>query len=358
MLKKFLRIALPVIVVACLAALWLPAGGSDNSAHGITAISSETDYGQALANTQGRLAVFDFYADWCNPCRQLAPVLESMAKRFEGQVAFYKVDVDAHRKLARQAGVRGIPFVQFVLNGKPVHTLMGLNPKEAYVRAVQRFSPPPAPTGTEGPDGRLVEGVRIVDRSAQAAFDSVYVYRGETVRIVVKDIAFAYGIAIPEYGIRKEVGPGETLEVTFKAKTTGVFPVFCNGNCPSGEETRHGQVVVMPFSVADQIRYAEIDASAAKALIAAESPLVLDVRTPGEYYSGHVAGARLIPVAQLQARISEIAGHKDKKILVYCRSGNRSVVASEILVNEGFTDIAHLRGGILDWQKAGYALVK
>lgn len=358
MLRKFLRIALPVMVAAIAAAWLLPADGNGKSTGLVTAVSSETDYGQALANTQGQLAVFDFYADWCSPCRQLAPVLESMAKRFEGQVAFYKVDVDAHRKLARQAGVRGIPFVQFVLDGKPVHTIMGLNPKEVYVRAVQRFSPAPSRSGTEGPDGRLVEGIRIVERSAQAAFDSVYVYRGETVRIVVKDIAFAYGIAIPEYGIRKEVGPGEALEVTFKAKTAGVFPVFCNGNCPSGEESRHGQVVVMPFAVADRIAYAEIDASAAKALIAAESPLILDVRTPGEYYGGHIAGARLIPVAQLQARISEIADYKEKKILVYCRSGNRSVVASEILVGEGFTDIAHLRGGILDWQRAGYALVK
>jgi thioredoxin len=354
--KKFVTIAAVISVSVIAAALLMPAGGNGGGA-GLTPIADEAAYRRILENSRDKLVVIDFYADWCSPCRQLAPILKKIAARFEKEVDFYKVDVDAQRTLARKAGVRGIPYVLFVTGGKPVHAMTGLNPREAYVRAVQRFAPEPTQDGPEGPDGELVEGVRVVARSAQAAFDSVYVYRGETVRLRVNDIEFPYGIAIPQYGIQQDAVPGRPLEVTFKAKKTGVFPVFCNGRCPAGEASRHGQVVVMPFEASDHIAYAEIDAAAAKALIDADAPpLILDVRTPGEYYAGHIAGARLIPVQQLQARIKEIADHKNKKILVYCRSGNRSVVASEILVADGFKDIAHLRGGILDWMKAGFPL--
>ena len=84
--------------------------------------------------------------------------------------------------------------------------------------------------------------------------------------------------------------------------------------------------------------------------------MILDVRTPAEYYSGHIPGAVLIPLQQLADRLSEIENHKEKDILIYCRSGNRSTVAAEILNRDGFKKTHNLRDGILDWIKNGFEL--
>ena len=71
--------------------------------------------------------------------------------------------------------------------------------------------------------------------------------------------------------------------------------------------------------------------------------LILDVRTPQEYYNGHLEGAKLIPLQQLLERLSEIQDYWDREILVYCRSGNRSTVAGELLIQKGFKKIYNLR---------------
>ena len=80
--------------------------------------------------------------------------------------------------------------------------------------------------------------------------------------------------------------------------------------------------------------------------------ILLDVRTPEEYAEGHIKGALLIPVQELQQRISEVP--KDKQVYVYCRSGVRSVRASNILVNAGYTRIENVLGGFMAWKDAGY----
>jgi rhodanese-related sulfurtransferase len=77
--------------------------------------------------------------------------------------------------------------------------------------------------------------------------------------------------------------------------------------------------------------------------------LLLDVRTQEEYDAGHIEGSTLIPVDELGNRISEIEDYKDKTVLVYCRSGNRSVTASNILISNGFTKVHNLLGGIGAW---------
>lgn len=78
--------------------------------------------------------------------------------------------------------------------------------------------------------------------------------------------------------------------------------------------------------------------------------VLIDVRTPEEFGAGHIAGAINIPVQQLEQRLSEVPS--DKEIVVYCRSGNRSATASQILTREGY-DIVYDMGGIVAWQQAG-----
>lgn len=81
--------------------------------------------------------------------------------------------------------------------------------------------------------------------------------------------------------------------------------------------------------------------------------LLLDVRTAQEFSEGNIEGAMLIPVDELRSRIDEIEDYKDKTVLVYCRSGNRSVTASNILIENGFTDVHNLLTGYNGWVNRG-----
>lgn len=82
------------------------------------------------------------------------------------------------------------------------------------------------------------------------------------------------------------------------------------------------------------------------------SVIVLDVRTPEEYESqtGHLAHALLIPVQQLEERMSELNGYKAQTIIAYCRTGNRSGRAATLLNKHGFT-VLNMDGGITAWNK-------
>jgi rhodanese-related sulfurtransferase len=75
--------------------------------------------------------------------------------------------------------------------------------------------------------------------------------------------------------------------------------------------------------------------------------VVLDVRQPEEYESGHIPGAVLIPLGELESRIKEL--HKNKEYLVICRSGRRSVMACHLLREHGFEKLFNLHGGMLGW---------
>lgn len=82
--------------------------------------------------------------------------------------------------------------------------------------------------------------------------------------------------------------------------------------------------------------------------------LLLDVRTPVEYKEdGRIPGSVLIPVQVLPQYLKEIEKFKDKKVLVYCRSGNRSAVAARFLEQNGFKQVYNLKDGIIGWKKAG-----
>ena len=76
--------------------------------------------------------------------------------------------------------------------------------------------------------------------------------------------------------------------------------------------------------------------------------IILDVRTQEEYDQGHIPGAILIPDTEIKARAEEVLTDKEQRILVYCRSGRRSKLAAEALVDLGYTDIKEF-GGIIDW---------
>ena len=84
--------------------------------------------------------MFDFYADWCPPCKEIEPVLEKIAKEKSETVTIYKINIDRNKALATSFGVGGIPHVVFFKNKETVFTLSGLYPKNMYLKLVERFS--------------------------------------------------------------------------------------------------------------------------------------------------------------------------------------------------------------------------
>ena len=80
--------------------------------------------------------------------------------------------------------------------------------------------------------------------------------------------------------------------------------------------------------------------------------LVLDVREPAEFASGHLPRARHIPLRELGKRMDEIARFKEKPVIVTCRSGARSGSACRKLKNAGFTQVYNLKGGVPAWEQA------
>jgi len=82
----------------------------------------------------------DFYADWCGPCRMLAPTLERLAAEFAGRAKIVKVDVDAEPELASQFQVESIPTLVFIAGGKPVSKTAGLVPEESLRQALNQLA--------------------------------------------------------------------------------------------------------------------------------------------------------------------------------------------------------------------------
>ena len=80
--------------------------------------------------------IIDFYATWCGPCKMVAPILEDLAKEYNGKINFYKVDVDAEPEIAAAYGIQSIPTIFFCpMNGTP-QISQGAMPKESFQKTI------------------------------------------------------------------------------------------------------------------------------------------------------------------------------------------------------------------------------
>jgi thioredoxin 1 len=89
-------------------------------------------------NYKGQLPVLiDFYADWCSPCKMVAPILEDLSKEYEGRLAIYKVDTEVETELASVFGIRSIPTFLFIpVEGDPMMQ-PGALPKKAFQQIIE-----------------------------------------------------------------------------------------------------------------------------------------------------------------------------------------------------------------------------
>jgi thioredoxin 1 len=82
-------------------------------------------------------AIVDFYADWCQPCKRIAPLLEEIAEEYAGKVLVYQVNVDEEQDLAGDFNIVSIPFVLSFKNGEPYKHLVGVSPKQDFLALIE-----------------------------------------------------------------------------------------------------------------------------------------------------------------------------------------------------------------------------
>lgn len=84
-------------------------------------------------------AVIDFYADWCGPCKTVAPILDELSKEYDGKIDIYKIDTDAETELAQMFGIKSIPSILFIpVSDKPQMSVGALG-KEAFQKAFEEI---------------------------------------------------------------------------------------------------------------------------------------------------------------------------------------------------------------------------
>ncbi len=195
--------------------------------------------------------------------------------------------------------------------------------------------------------GQVINGFRVLTLENTGAPAHLVVYRGDYIKFVIDKDSEQSVVRIPDLDIETPTDGDPEVAPYFKMKKTGRFDFFV--------DRKKGLIEVVEYQ---QTNYRELTPTEAFDLIKSQNPLVLDVRTKREYQQGHLDRALLIPVQELQHRIEELDAYKEGEILLYCATGNRSTVASKILIDRGFTRILNLRRGIVGWQQKKLPVVK
>ncbi len=83
-------------------------------------------------------AIIDFYADWCGPCKMVAPVLEELEKEYNGKIEIFKVDTEAEQELAAMFGIRSIPSLLFIPKEGQPQMAQGALPKPTFEEVIEK----------------------------------------------------------------------------------------------------------------------------------------------------------------------------------------------------------------------------
>lgn len=106
------------------------------SENGATITITDENFADSIEGVEG-LAMVDFWAAWCGPCRMVAPIVEQLATEYQGKLTVGKLDVDSNQRTATRFNVRSIPSLLFFKDGKLVDTIVGAVPKPALDRKIQ-----------------------------------------------------------------------------------------------------------------------------------------------------------------------------------------------------------------------------
>lgn len=92
-----------------------------------------------LSLEENQLVLVDFYADWCGPCRMMAPVIKEISEELNGKAEVLKVNVDEERELAAQYNIVSIPTLMLFKSGKPVAQILGFRPKNVITNLIKQY---------------------------------------------------------------------------------------------------------------------------------------------------------------------------------------------------------------------------
>jgi len=98
---------------------------------------TDDNFSAEILNYKG-VAVVDFWAEWCGPCKMLGPTIEVLADEYAGKVKVGKMNVDDNTNTPQQFKIRGIPTVIVFKNGSAVQQIVGVQPKEVFVEAITK----------------------------------------------------------------------------------------------------------------------------------------------------------------------------------------------------------------------------
>ena len=102
------------------------------------ALAITTDNFKSLMGKENELVVADFWAEWCGPCKMIAPVIDELSTEYEGRATIGKVNVEEQGDLAVEFGVRNIPTILFFKNGQVVDKQVGAVPKAALIDIINK----------------------------------------------------------------------------------------------------------------------------------------------------------------------------------------------------------------------------
>lgn len=97
---------------------------------------TDANFKESVLDQKG-IAVVDFWAEWCGPCRMIGPVIEELATEYEGKALIAKVDVDENAELSQKFGVRSIPTILILKDGEVVDKHVGVTTKQALVDKIE-----------------------------------------------------------------------------------------------------------------------------------------------------------------------------------------------------------------------------
>jgi thioredoxin 1 len=108
----------------------------DTVVKGGTVEFTDANFQSKVLNSD-KLTLVDFWAEWCGPCRAIGPVVEDLAKEYNGKVNIGKLNVDHNPNVCTKYGITSIPTILFIKNGKVVDKLVGGHPKSALVKKIK-----------------------------------------------------------------------------------------------------------------------------------------------------------------------------------------------------------------------------